>query len=218
MLPIYNYIYLYPYLQYVLFLCHWCNGFSRPCRAGDADQVHAGPWNWESRDLGADRDPGTLADRLGCHPQRVLGGIPLGHHWAIYGHLPNANSGWRCMCSYVFCWKSVHCFWRKHTIWDHLGARSAKPSAWCPPDLPATHPVRAPLGLQILEVHGSPINSKHHAGGSAKRCLPFGITFHSNCAWKWSHQKAVGPPSWRWSGVYSDDTKVCLESLCLYYL
>ena len=123
----------------------------------------------------------------------------------------------------VFCWKRLEkCAWllkKAHKIgiiW--VCARSAKPSAWCPPDLQATHPVHAPLGLQILEVHGSPINSKHRASGSAKQCLPFGITFHSNCAWKWSHQKAVGPPSWRWSGVYSDHTKVCLESLCLYYL
>ena len=243
MLPIY--IYTYIHICSMCYWCHWCSTvfFKKICqqkirgrlariaRIALASQgggrwpsscwaLKLGvTWTWtrpRSWRLGRGDESSTF-----CHrgwTGRLTSwrrGIPVGHGpWAI---LP-----WQIQAQKNACFLLEKCallLKKAHKIeiiW--VCARSAKPSAWCPPDLQATHPVHAPLGLQILEVHGSPINSKHRAGGSAKRCLPFGITFHSNCAWKWSHQKAVGPPSWRWSGVYSDDTKVCLESLCLYYL
>ena len=136
----YLYIYTYIHICSMCYWCHWCStvffkksanrksvGGSRESResrllrrAGDADQVHAGPWNWESRELGPDRDPGALAEGM-SHPLFVIGGElgdwllgEGGSQWAM-GHGPSCLGKFRLKKMHVFCWKSVHCFWRKHT-------------------------------------------------------------------------------------------------------
>ena len=139
MLPIY--IHTYIHICSMCYWCHWCStvffkksanrksvGGSRESRllrrAGDADQVHAGPWNWESRELGPDRDPGALAEGM-SHPLFVIGGElgdwllgEGGSQWAM-GHLALANSGSKkCMFS---AGKVCIAFEESTQNWDHLG-------------------------------------------------------------------------------------------------